>query len=74
MDIISEIRKIKNQHTIVKAWKTNSKGVEVFDGWDIFRGDIWCTRLKTKREAKALLDEVRVVLAKEYIESIKNEN
>ena len=70
MDIISNLHKIKNQHTIVKAVKTNSKGVDVFDGWDIFRGNIWCTRLKTKREAKALLDEV---LAEEYIKSIKNE-
>ena len=43
------------KYTIEKAYRMNSKGMDVFDGWDIFCNGNWCNRFWTKRDAKAAL-------------------
>lgn len=44
-------------YTIEKAWKMNTKGFDVQDGWDLFCNGNWCQRFYRKRDAKEAMME-----------------
>jgi len=44
-------------YTIEKAWKMNTKGFDVQDGWDLLCNGNWCQRFYRKRDAKEAMME-----------------
>ena len=45
-----------NKYSIRQAYRMNSKGRDVPDGWDLFCGENWCQRFWYKRDAKAAME------------------